>query len=137
MSKVRVTEDVEVILVDSTIIYVPALERTKLLDMIHRSHSKTLYWWHGLHEQVTKLVLSCDICSKAMRSKSQVEECERSDPSMSPMHRCCFNIFQWESQQYLVTVDKFLDTVVFKRLEPERILQSLEPEKMLLEGNVL
>ena len=29
------------------------------------------------------------------------------------------------------------DTVVVKRVEPDRILQSLEPEKMLLEGNVL
>ena len=53
------------------------------------------------------MISNCDICFTSMRSKSQVEEVEKSNPSTSLMDRFMCDLFQWESKQYLVGVCEY------------------------------
>ena len=119
VSKVTVGEGedaVEVILVDSTRLYVPASERTSVLSLLHQSHTginrtteaaKRLFYWHGLKEMVAKMITSCDICLKYQSSKPQIEEVEKVSPSTQPLHRVCLDLFTYWSSQYSVMVDEY------------------------------
>ena len=119
VSKVTVGEGedaVEVILVDSTRLYVPSSERVSVLSLLHRAHTginrtteatKKLFYWRGLKEMVAKMVANCEICVKYQASKPQMEEVQKKSPSTHPMHRVCIDLFQRGSSQYSVVVDEY------------------------------
>ena len=119
VSKVTMGEGedtVDVILVDSSHIFVPASERASVLALLHQSHTginrtteaaKRLFYWRGLKEMVAKMISGCDICFKYQPSKPQIEEVEKVSPSTKPLHRVCLNLFTYCSSQYSILVDKF------------------------------
>ena len=58
----------EMVLVDSSKLFVPVSQRRSLLNILHRPHqginrtmaqAKRLFLWRGMHEQIIKLVSSC------------------------------------------------------------------------------
>ena len=119
VSKVTVGEGedaVDVILVDSSRLFIPASERASVLALLHQSHTginrtteaaKRLFYWRGLKEQVSKMISACDICLKYQPSKAQIEEVKKVSPSTQPLHRVCLDLFSYCSSQYSILVDEF------------------------------
>ena len=106
----------EIILVDSSKLFVPIAERRAVLDILHHphqginrtlAHAKRLFFWRGMKEQVSKLISSCSICVKYQKSKSQIEEVENADPCTHPMFHFCLDLFTHNSSQYSVGVNEF------------------------------
>ena len=116
-AKARNEEDAfEVVLIDSSKLFVPVSQRHDLFNILHRphqginrtlSHAKRLFYWRGMREQISNLILSCKIYFKYQKSKSQIEEVEKTAPATHPMFRFHLDLFTWNSSQYSVGVDEY------------------------------
>ena len=97
-------------------IIIPDKKREEILKQIHEGHlgfnkcqmkAKETVYWPGLNEQLEQLILNCQLCLKYSRSKNKSNPHSALGHEVPPVpwSKLATDIFHYESQPYLLTVD--------------------------------
>lgn len=96
-------------------IVVPPSMRSAMLAQIHESHlgivkckqrGKESLYWPGMHKHIEELVNDCPACSEVDRTPPKEPLKPTKTPSM-PWEEVASDIFEWNSEHYLIVVDYF------------------------------
>ena len=110
--RLSVTHDL--IVIDSTRLFVPMSERRNILDLMHRSHcgmvkmyqlSKSLYWWPGIKEQIKTFVDRCREC-QTLRGSRELEK-HVNTTATRPWEAISSDLFHYGGKTFVITVDRF------------------------------
>ena len=104
------------IILKGTRIFIPAKKREAVLKFINEGdlglkkwklHAKEIVYWPGLHDQLEKLVLNCELCLKYSQFKCKQKptmSLEQEIP-LHPWNKPATDLFHFEGASYLLIVD--------------------------------
>jgi hypothetical protein len=96
-------------------IVVPVSMRREILNDIHRGHlgiskcherAKNAVYWPGYHGQISDMVEGCSACQENMRANDK-KILEPYEIPQYPMQSLSMDVFQLDSKDYLVTIDRY------------------------------
>ena len=96
-------------------IVVPPFMRQNMLKQIHASHqginkclqgAREALYWPGMTQQVVNVVIDCDVCARHQNQQPKETLHPTTTPEL-PWYEIGTDIFAWEGQQYLVTIDYY------------------------------
>ena len=128
--------DDNLIIFQSSRIFVPSKMRASILDKLHSSHSgvsktkvlaRQLYFWPGLSRDIEHLILNCDVCRQFR--PSQNEATMSYTEATTPLQAISTDLFEYGGKDYLVIVDRFSYFIWVKRLHKtstDRVLHVLD-----------
>ncbi|XP_062570398.1 uncharacterized protein K02A2.6-like [Saccostrea cucullata] len=94
---------------------IPQSMRTEMLNLIHSSHlgivkckswSKDVMYWPGMSKDIAKIVSQCEVCAQHCTSNPKDPLIPLEVPDR-PWANISADIFEFENQQYLVSVDHY------------------------------
>ncbi|XP_062574843.1 uncharacterized protein K02A2.6-like [Saccostrea cucullata] len=94
---------------------IPQSMRTEMLNLIHSSHlgivkcksrSKDVMYWPGMSKDIEKIVSQCEVCAQHSTSNPKEPLIPLEVPDR-PWANISADIFEYENQQYLVSVDHY------------------------------
>ena len=94
---------------------IPESMRTEMLNLIHSSHlgimkcksrSKDVMYWPGMSKNIEKIVSQCEVCAQHSPSNPKEPLISLELPDR-PWANISADIFEFENQQYLISVDHY------------------------------
>ena len=104
----------DLIVIDSTRIFVPTCERRNVLELMHRSHcgmvkmyqlSKSLYWWPGIKHEIKNLVDRCRECQTLRASREGEKHVNTS--ATRPWEAISSDLFHFGGKTFIIVCDRF------------------------------
>ena len=98
----------------NTRLVIPASMQAEVLRTLHDGHqgitkcrarARSAVWWPGLDAQIADMVSNCEVCSKE-RPTGTAPLQPQSLPDR-PWQRVASDLFQWNNQDFLLTIDYF------------------------------
>ena len=126
----------QLVLYQTDRIVVPASERPRLLDLLHRGHSgigktrqlgRQLYYWPGLSNDIKNMVQNCSACSTHL--PSQLKQPLQITVAEEPLEQTSCDLFSYAGMDYLVWVDRYSGMLWCERLTgttTEKVTKALE-----------
>ena len=105
-------------------IVVPPLAKPSVLHFLHRghpgwkrmlSHAKSIFFWPGMANDLKNLASRCDACVKMTASKPR-QTTSSPDVSTGPMQKIGIDLFQFETNHFMVVVDDFSSYIFVMKL---------------------
>ena len=117
-------------------IVVPPSMRADMLSQIHASHlgivkckqrAREALYWPGMSEQITNLVKDCHLCN-TIQNRQHAEPLKPTDLPDLPWNELACDIFDFEQQQYIVTIDyysKFIEVDKMPDMSSAAVINTL------------
>ena len=105
-------------------IVVPPNMRVAMLKQIHGSHqginkclqrAREALYWPGMAQQIENMIIDCDVCAGHQHRQPKETLRPTKTPEL-PWYEVGTDIFAWEGQQYLVTIDYYSKYIEVDRL---------------------
>ena len=128
---------VDGIIFKSMRIVVPPSLRTYALDLIHKSHmgivkckqrGREVFFWPNMNAEIEQKVRNCELCA-AIGNKQPAEPLKYTLLPNHPFAEIAADIFEFESVNYLVTVDyysSFIQTAKLNSLRSFTVIEALK-----------
>ena len=126
------------------IIIVPASLRNETLSQIHKGHmgvtksverAKDSLFWPGMVKQVTDYVLNCPVCLTHRNSNAKEPMIPSEFPDR-PYQKLGADIFQFDGQNYLLTIDyysRFFEVDLLPDMKSSTVIRKLIVHKLCRE----
>ena len=114
------------------------LHRTDIVERIHSSHieaegclrrARACLYWPGMSAEIKDRVSCCDICRSCDNKQSKETLCPHELPDR-PWAKVTVDLFEFNSRNYLVTVDYFSDFWVTDALESTKAIHVIQKLKI-------
>ena len=136
--KASLTADDGIIMYGSRIL-IPSSLRMEMLERLHTGHQRITKckrlaqqstWWPGMSTQIEEMVKQCRVC--AQNAKNRPEPLMPSSIPQRPWQKVASDLFQFEKQKYLLTVDFHSRYIEIARFSTEKSSEVIRHFKSIL-----
>ena len=116
LGRCRLLDGNEMIMVDSTRLFIPEAARPEVLEHLHVAHlgvtkmyqsGKSMFYWPNMWRDIERVVQQCEACQRFSPSRPRKELLQHGDFPVRPMESLCFYMFHYRSGHALHLMDNF------------------------------
>ena len=139
LGRVQMPDGKEMVVVDSTRLYIPVKARDEVLETLHITHlgvakmcaaARNLFYWPHLRRDVEKVVQGCEACQVFSPSKPREEQLQHGDFATRPMSQLAFDLFYYGGSQFLHILDVYSNFVFTRKMRAtpstEMVIKTME-----------
>ena len=139
LGRCRLPDGNEMIVVDSTRLFILEAARPEVLEHLHVAHlgvtkmyqsGKSMFYWPNMWRDIERVVQQCEACQRFSPSCLREELLQHGDFPVCPMESLCFDMFHYRSGHYLYLMDNFSGYVWTKKFaatpSTEQVTKALE-----------
>ena len=139
LGKIKMPNGEEMMILDSTRLFIPAGAREEVLETLHIAHlgvakmcsaARNLFYWPHLRRDIERVVQGCEACQVYSPSKPREEMMQHWNFPTRAMSQLCFDIFFYKGSQYLHIMDLYSSFIFTRKMKAtpstEVVIKTLE-----------
>ena len=139
LGRIQMPNGQEMMVVDSTRLFIPTKAREEVLETLHIAHlgvakmcsaARNLFYWPHLRRDVERVVQGCEACQVYSPSKPREEMMQHGTFPTRAMSQLSFDIFFYRGSQFLHIMDLYSNFIFTRKMRAtpstEMVIKTLE-----------